>query len=81
MYISTPPSSGVENFQMKIYYPAGDRTPDPLNQMQTCYHLSQHGEHIQESHERVSIPGKVDGIATVELFKKNSEGVSLMGPE
>ena len=25
---------------MKIYYPAGDRTPDLLNQRQTCYHLS-----------------------------------------
>ena len=29
---------------MKIYYPAGDRTPDLLNQRQTCYHLSQCGE-------------------------------------
>ena len=44
MYISTPPSHEVENFQMKIYYPAGDRTPDLLNQRQTCYHLSQRGE-------------------------------------
>ena len=44
MYISTPPSPEVENFQMKIYYPAGDRTPDLLNQRQTCYHLSQPGE-------------------------------------
>ena len=42
MYISTPPSLEVENFQMmKIYYPAGDRTPDLLNQRQKCYHLSQ----------------------------------------
>ena len=24
VYISTPPSHGVENFQMKIYYPTGD---------------------------------------------------------
>ena len=32
VYISTPPSPMVENFQMKIYYPAGDRTLDPLNQ-------------------------------------------------
>ena len=44
VYISTPPSPKVENFQMKIYYPAGDQTPDLLNQRQTCYHLSQHGE-------------------------------------
>ena len=44
MYISTPPSSEVENFHKKIYYPAGDRTSDPLNQRQTCYHLSQRGE-------------------------------------
>ena len=44
MYISTPPSSEVENFQMKIYYPAGNRTPDLLNQRQTWYHLSQRGE-------------------------------------
>ena len=29
---------------MKIYYSAGDRTPDLLNQRQTCYHLSQCGE-------------------------------------
>ena len=40
VYISTPLSPEVENFQMKTYYPAGDRTPDPLNQRQTCYHLS-----------------------------------------
>ena len=44
VYISTPPSSEVENFHMKIYYPAGDRTPDLLNQRQTSYHLSQRGE-------------------------------------
>ena len=41
VYISTPPSPKVENFQMKIDYPAGDRTSDLLNQRQTCYHLSQ----------------------------------------
>ena len=39
-----PPSPDVENFQIKIYYPAGYRTPDLLNQRQTCYHLSQRGE-------------------------------------
>ena len=44
VYISIPPSPEVEKFQLKIYYPAGDRTPDLLNQKQTCYHLSQHGE-------------------------------------
>ena len=44
VYISTPPSPEVENFQIKIYYPAGDWTPDLLNQRQTCYHLSQRGE-------------------------------------
>ena len=27
MYTSTPPSSEVENFQIKIYYTAEDRTP------------------------------------------------------
>ena len=48
-YISSPPRPKVENFQMKIYYPAGDRTPDLLNQRQTCYHLSQHGELMVES--------------------------------
>ena len=42
--IFTLPSPEVENFQIKIYYPAGDRTPDLLNQRQTCYHLSQCGE-------------------------------------
>ena len=31
-YISTPSSPEVENFQIKIYYPAGDQTPDLLNQ-------------------------------------------------
>ena len=41
VYISTPLSPEVENFQMKIYYPAGDQTPDLLNQRQICYHLSQ----------------------------------------
>ena len=30
--------------KLKIYYPAGDRTPDLLNQRQTCYHLSQCGK-------------------------------------
>ena len=49
MYISTPPSPEVENFQMKIQYPAGDRTPDLLNQRQTCYHLSQRGELLRKS--------------------------------
>ena len=29
----------------KRYYPAGDRTLDLVNQRQTCYHLSQRGEH------------------------------------
>ena len=28
----------------KICYPAGDRTPDLLNQRQTCHHLSQRDE-------------------------------------
>ena len=46
VYISTPASPEDENFEMKIYYPAGDRAPDLLNQRQTCYHLSQRGEHI-----------------------------------
>ena len=32
VYISTPPSPEVENFQLKNYYPAGDRTPELLNQ-------------------------------------------------
>ena len=31
VYISTPPSPEVENFQIKIYHPAGDWTPDLLN--------------------------------------------------
>ena len=37
-------SPEVENFLIKIYYPAGDWTPDLLNQRQTCYHLSQRGK-------------------------------------
>ena len=41
VYVSTPPSPEVDNFQMKIHYPAGDRTPDLLSQRQACYHLSQ----------------------------------------
>ena len=51
MYTSTPPSPEVENFLMKICYPAGDRTPDLLNQKQTCYHLSQRGELLRNAHE------------------------------
>ena len=35
MYISTPPSPEVENFEIIIYYPAGDWTPDLLNFDQT----------------------------------------------
>ena len=27
----------------KLKYPAGDRTPDLLDQRQTCYHLSERG--------------------------------------
>ena len=30
VYISNPPSPKVENFQTKIYYHAGDQTPDLL---------------------------------------------------
>ena len=40
-------SPKVENFHMKIYYPAGDRFPDLLNPRQTC-HLCQCGEHGTE---------------------------------
>ena len=55
--LSTPPSPKVENFQMKIYYPAGDQTLDPLNQRQTCYHLSQRGEENEsEVEEKDDIP-------------------------
>ena len=32
---------------MKIYYPARDRTPDLLNQRQTCYHLNQRGKQVR----------------------------------
>ena len=46
MYISTSPSAEVENFQIKIHNLVGDRTPDLLNQRQTCYHLIQRGELI-----------------------------------
>ena len=31
VYISTPPSTEVENFQMKIYYLAGNRTLELLD--------------------------------------------------
>ena len=41
----------VENFQIKIYYPAKDRTPDLLNLRQTCYHLSQHGKRTKRNSE------------------------------
>ena len=44
MYNLAPPSPEVENFQMKIYYPAGVRTTDLLNQRETCYHLNMRGE-------------------------------------
>ena len=58
MYISTPASPEVENFQMKIYYPAGDRTPDLLNHRQICYHLSQRGKLSRSSN-------------TIKLFLRN----------
>ena len=48
MYIFTPPSSEVEHSQIKICYLIEDRTLDPLNQRQTCYHLSQRGEQQTE---------------------------------
>ena len=47
MYISTPPSLEVENFQIKNLLPRRDRTPDLLNLRQTCYHLSQRGEQVK----------------------------------
>ena len=54
MYISTPPNPEVENFQIKIYYPAGDWTPDPLNQGQLCYHLSQRGStYVEKAYSTV----------------------------
>ena len=37
---------------MKIYYPAGDRTPNLLNQRQTYYHLSQRGELVMKTRNR-----------------------------
>ena len=43
MYIPTPRSPEVENFQMKIHFPARDRILDLLIQRQTCCHLSQRG--------------------------------------
>ena len=49
VYVSTPPRPEVENFQIELYYPAGDRTPNLLNQRQTCYHLSQRGELMTKS--------------------------------
>ena len=59
-YISTPPSPEVEDFQMKTYYPAGDRTPDLLNQRQTCY---QRGEltfrQFKIVHEHNSIMSRI----------------------
>ena len=37
---------------------------------------------IQKSEMGVgSVPGEVDGILTVELFKESNEGVRPMGPE
>ena len=48
MYISTPPSTEIENFQIKIYYPAVDRTLELLNQRQTCYHLSERDEVLDD---------------------------------
>ena len=54
MYNSTPPSPEVENFQIKIYYATGYRTPDLLNQRQTCYHLSQRDELNNINYDRES---------------------------
>ena len=66
MYISSPPSSEVENFQMKSYYLAGERTPDLLNQGQTCYHLSQRGELNSKMYFRIlffsNIYGQQDAL-------------------
>ena len=55
-----PPSPEVENFQMKIYYPAGDRTTYPLNQRWTCYHLSQHVEPLPQ---KSSLHSKEPGLS------------------
>ena len=63
VYISTPPSSEVENFQLKIYYPGGDRTPDLLNQRQTCYHLSK-----PNSMTLSTFPGKIPEPLNLILF-------------
>ena len=50
---------------MKIYYPAGNRTPGLLNQRQTCYHLSQ--RELKESIRR-----EIDSTSEDELMHVNS---------
>ena len=73
MYISTPSSPEVENFQMKIYDVAGDWTLDPLDQRQTCYHLSQRSGLMEEV--EITIKEMKNGKATgvdgipIELVK------------
>ena len=43
--------------RLKIFHPAGDRTPDLLSQRQTCYHLSQRDE-------------RIPNVNTLSIFKK-----------
>ena len=71
MYISTPPIPEVENFQTKIYYPAGDRTPDPLNQRQTCYlNISKtKAMVIGRKPKNIDIRIKGESIEQVDSFK------------
>ena len=46
LYISIRLSLEVQNFHMKIFDLIRYRTLDPLNQRQTCYHLSQCGGYV-----------------------------------
>ena len=52
--------------RLKIYL-AGDRTPDPLNQKQTCYHLNQINLKVWWS-----IPFQAFSIKLLYLSKKSS---------
>ena len=80
VYISTPPSPEVEHFQIKIYYPAGDRTPDLLNQRQTCYHLSQRGK-LNEPILKIQFFRTRLSVGLIQIQKRKRQNLSVLTSE
>ena len=76
----SPPKHEVEKLQMKIYDLAGDRTPDTLNQRQTCYHLSQMIIKVclSETYSRVRVGRFLSDDFPIDRFKSTFRKTKYM---